>query len=198
MRTVCSWTVNGPLGRSDHQAATANFIQSNELEKIFRQFCNREFNDIEDDIAMSCLDKRALKIMEESVRLKDDHYELALPWKNTQPSLPKNKSIAVCRLMLLKKRLTKDSDLFQKYSAFMQDLLQKGYARKIPEEERHRQSNTTWYLPHHPVFHPQKPDKVRVVFDCAAECGGTSLNKELLQGPDLTNSLVGVLMRFRE
>ena len=98
MRTVWGWTVNGPLGRSDHQAATANFIQSNELEKIFRQFCNREFNDVEDDVAMSCLDKRALKIMEESVRLKDDHYELALPWKNTQPSLPKNKSIAVCRL----------------------------------------------------------------------------------------------------
>ena len=100
--------------------------------------------------------------------------------------------------MLLKKRLTKDSDLFQKYSAFMQDLLRKGYARKIPEEERHRQSNTTWYLPHHPVFHPQKPDKVCVTFDCAAACGGTSLNKELLQGPDLTNSLVGVLIRFRE
>jgi hypothetical protein len=100
--------------------------------------------------------------------------------------------------MLLKKRLTKDSDLFQKYSAFMQDLLRKGYASKTSEEERNRQSNTTWYLPHHPVFHPQKPDKVCVVFDCAAECVGTSLNKELLHGPELTNSLVGVLTRFRQ
>ena len=136
--------------------------------------------------------------MNESVQLKDGHYELALPWKNPQPSLPNNKPIAVRRLMLLKKRLTKDNDLYQKYSAFMQDLLQKGYARKLPEEKRCQQSNTTWYLPHHPVFHPQKPDKVRVVFDCAAEYGGTSLNKELLQGPDLTNSLVGVLTRFRQ
>lgn len=28
--------------------------------------------------------------------------------------------------------------------------------------------------------------------------GGTSLNKELLQGPDLTNTLIGVLLRFRQ
>ncbi len=73
--------------------------------------------------------------------------------------------------MLLKKRLLKDSDLFQKYSAYMQDLLQKGYARKLPEEERCKQSNTTLYLAHHLVFHPQKPDKVRIVFDCAVEYG---------------------------
>ena len=42
-----------------------------------------------------------------------------------------------------------------------------------------------------------KPGKIRVVFDCSAEFHGTSLNKELLPGPDLTNQLVGVLTRFR-
>lgn len=54
-----------------------------------------------------------------------------------------------------------------------------------------------WYLPHHPVYNPHKPDKVRVVFDCAANHHGISLNGALLQGPDLVNSLVGVLTRFR-
>ena len=47
-------------------------------------------------------------------------------------------------------------------------------------------------------MHPNKPEKVRVVFDCAAEYQGTSLNQQLLQGPDLANPLVGVLIRFRE
>ena len=45
---------------------------------------------------------------------------------------------------------------------------------------------------------PQKPDKVRVVFDCSAKYQGASLNDQLLQGPDLTNMLVGVLTRFRQ
>lgn len=78
----------------------------------------------------------------------------------------------------------------------MNDMVKKGYAEKIPKDEV-RQDGRIWYLPHHGVFHPQKPDKIRVVFDCSAEYKGEALNKHLLQGPDLTNKLVGVLARFR-
>ena len=35
-------------------------------------------------------------------------------------------------------------------------------------------------------------------FGCSAEYEGEALNKHLLQGPDLTNKLVGVLSRFRQ
>jgi hypothetical protein len=39
---------------------------------------------------------------------------------------------------------------------------------------------------------------VRVGKDGAACFGGTSLNDQLLQGPDINNMLVGVLTRLRE
>ena len=48
------------------------------------------------------------------------------------------------------------------------------------------------------MYHPSKPRKIIVVFDCSAQFAGKSLNQELLTGPDLTNSIIGVLTRFRQ
>ncbi|XP_073230045.1 uncharacterized protein [Porites lutea] len=157
-----------------------------------------EFNDSQFSIekGLSQDDNRALAIMEDSAELRGGHYEVALPWKVFPPDLPNNKIVAEHRLGLLKKRLLKDPQLHRKYSLFMDDLFDKGHAQKVPEGQR--EDSPSWYLPHHPVIHPQKPDKVRVVFDCAAKFQNVSLNQQILQGPDLTNSLIGVLTRFRE
>ena len=51
---------------------------------------------------------------------------------------------------------------------------------------------------HHTVTNPKKPDKVRVVFDCAAQFSGESLNDHLYTGPDILNSLIKILIRFRQ
>ena len=48
------------------------------------------------------------------------------------------------------------------------------------------------------MFHPQKQGKIRVVFDTASLHDGVSLNNQLLQGRDLTNNLLCILLRFRE
>ena len=49
-----------------------------------------------------------------------------------------------------------------------------------------------------PSSQPNKPSKVRVVFDCAARCSNVSLNDNLMTGPNLMSSLIGVLTGFRK
>ena len=200
-RTVLGWVLNGPLCRNEVQTPTKNFVQAdNRLNQLFESFCNMELNDVNYEpvgISMSQNDKRALEIMESTVKMVNGHYEIGLPWRNNPPHLQNNRQQASQRLRSLKKRLQHDPDLLDKYRRFMNDLLCKDYARKVDSQDP-GPLQTHWYLSHHPVFHPQKPDKVRVVFDCSAKYREASLNDQLLQGPDLTNTLIGVLTRFRE
>ena len=196
-RTIFGWVLNGPLGRKEPKVPTVNFVDANTtLSKQFEDYCNLEFNDssYEAKTSMSQNDMRSLGMMQDSVKFCSGHYEIALPWKNEPPHLVNNRYQAEHRLQMLKKRLQREATLHEKYKQFMADLLSKNYAREINKEE----TADAWYLPHHPVFHPQKPDKVRVVFDCSAKYRGSSLNDQLLQGPDLTSTLVGVLTRFRQ
>ena len=86
-------------------------------------------------------------------------------------------------------------DLYNDYKRFMAYIIDEGYARKVPVDLQ-KSSNVKWYIPHHGVYHPHKPGKV--VFDCSAKYRGKPLNDLLLKGPDLTNTLFGVLMRFRQ
>ncbi|XP_028404804.1 uncharacterized protein LOC114527371 [Dendronephthya gigantea] len=201
VRTICGWTINGPLGRNGSLNRSTNFIRADDvLNEQFKRFCNVEFSDstFDDKVEMSREDLRAVNILENSAELRGGHYELALPWKNSSPSLPNNRPVAEHRLALLKRRFNKDPKLFSRYAEVMDNLLDKGYATKVPATSMEMREETRWYLPHHPVINPNKPEKLRVVFDCAATYHGTSLNDQLLQGPDLTNGLIGVLIRFRQ
>ena len=124
------------------------------------------------------------------------HFQVGLPWRTNPPYLPNNRLMVERRAALLKKRLLKDKDLFSKYNATMNEYIQEGHGERVPTDELQPGDRPVWYLPHHPVTHPLKPEKVRVVFDCAAQFAHMSLKRQLLQGPDLTNNIVGVLTRF--
>lgn len=77
----------------------------------------------------------------------------------------------------------------------MSDLLIKGYAVQEPKKGNVSEDVQAWYVPHRSVASPKKENSV--VFDCAASYQGKLINRELLQSPDLTNSLIGVLTQFR-
>lgn len=77
----------------------------------------------------------------------------------------------------------------------MNEVIQKGHVEKVPEDQL-LDEGQVWYIPPYAVYHPRLKT-IRVVFDCAASFKATSLNNELLQGPDLSNTLLSVLLKFQ-
>ena len=53
-------------------------------------------------------------------------------------------------------------------------------------------------FPHHGIYHPRKPGKIWVVFDCSAEYNGMSINERSMSGPNLTNQIISILGKFRK
>ena len=154
----------------------------------------------DDTTTFSVEDRRFLEILEEGIkRNSDGRWVMPLPFKDKTPlHLPNNRPHCVRRLMSLKRKFEKESKLYMDYCEFMNKIISKGHASKVDDKTSESSSGKAWYLPHFPIYHPQKPDQVRVVFDCSDTFEGESMNKHLLQGPDLMNKLVGVLTRFRQ
>ena len=153
---------------------------------------NEEFGDINTALeeGMSIEDCKDKEIMDQSAILVNGHYQIRLPFRQEFPSLPDSLLTAEKRLMW------RDPVFHAKYSSVVEKYGTEGSSRQVPDDE-HVKLKPIWYLPHHVVWHPRKPEEPRVVFDCASNSGGTSLNEELLCGPENTSSLIGVILRFR-
>ncbi|KAL8559090.1 hypothetical protein ACOMHN_008278 [Nucella lapillus] len=147
--------------------------------------------------ALSQEDRQFLDIIETNVIInKAGHYEMPLPFKENTPVIADNRGAAFKRTMGLKQQFDKRPDYLADYVKFMNVILQRGDAELVPENEI--DISERWYIPHHGVYNPKKPGKIRVVFDCSAKHRGVCLNDLLLKGPDLISSLSGVLCRFRK
>ena len=112
--------------------------------------------------------------------------------------LPIQRNIGRIRSSSPEKAINRVPGREERYRSAIDDYVARGYARRLSELEAFKRSMATWYLPHHPVLNVIKPNKMRVVFDAAAQFDGISLNDRLCNGPDLTNNLVEILIRFRE
>ena len=135
-------------------------------------------------------DKRALEQLEKTTRLVDGRYEVGLPWAEDKATIENNYFLAHSQFCSLERRLEKDEPLKQRYEETINVDLQNGYVRKLDEKELDEtKDERQWYVPHHPVINPHKPEKVRRVCNAAAKYKGESLNDKLLAGPDLLQSL---------
>ena len=185
------------IGRHHFQVKTD--VRETGIKEIFDKMYNKEFAEVSftgsKKKEISQQDTKFMEILNEGAKLKDGHYQIPLPFKQEDVRLPCNKYQAAQRLSYLKRKFDKNEKFKADYIRFTEEIIVKGYARKSTMTAT---PGKTWYLPHHGVYHPNKPGKIRVVFDLSAEYKGTCLNEEPLPGPDLTNQIIGVLLRFRE
>ena len=187
---------------SNHHFVMEKAMKEVSLEKMFQRMYKNDFNEtstiklnsrvMKEAEEVSSEDRRFFRIAEEKITKAGEHYVVPLPFRNESLDMPNNRKQAMKRLMHLKDRFKRKPLHFADYKKFMDDLITKGYARK----ENTRPPGKTWFFPHHGVYHPNKPEKIRVVFDCGAKFDGQSLSKKLLTVPDLTNQIVGVFTGF--
>ncbi|XP_060596965.1 uncharacterized protein LOC132750912 [Ruditapes philippinarum] len=171
IRSLLGWSIIGPAGKSTLQTAVnVNFQQSLSVHDQIDKLWNTDFPDMKLDsgVGMSQEDRRARSLMENSITLENGHYKLGLPWRDKGVHLPNNKSMALKRFDHLKRKLGKNEELYTLYKNTMEGYIEQGYAERLLETGLN-DDRRVWYLPHHPVINPKKPNKVRIVFDCAAK-----------------------------
>lgn len=197
--TPLGYTVEGERVVSDETVLFVGSQSDTRMERKLTEFIEGEQFGLQPDqcvVAESDENRRARRMMEESTKQRaDGRYEVGLLWKSDDIQLPNNRDQAVDRCRSFMKKLDRNPLLRDKVMEVMASHVKNGYARRVASAVS--VPGRVWYLPVFNVHNPAKPDKVRLVYDAAAVYKNVSLNSVLLTGPDLTVSLIHVLLRFR-
>ena len=113
-------------------------------------------------ICVGCL---FLESMDKSAQLQDGHYSLKMPVRNDQLTLPNNLCMVKQRLLGLKRKFWKDELFHKAYNSFITNVIQKGYAEEVPQQQLDCGNGKVGYIPDHSVRHRRR-GTFRMVFSC--------------------------------
>ena len=174
-------------------------IDLNQLHDLIRCSFSLDSIGISNKPRQNIEELRAVNILNDSAELVDGQWWVNLPWKRDNLVMPDSYPVALKRLNSVERKMSSSSEYETRYRERIEHLIKNNYARQLTEAECRFDSKVdhVWYLPHFGVDNPNKR-KLRLVFDAAAKSDDKSLNDFLLQGPDLLQSLYGIMFRFRE
>lgn len=128
----------------------------------------------------------------------EGRYIVKMPLKDDPNCLGESRDIALKRLDALWIRLARDPHYLKLYRDFIHQYEQLGHMKEIVVEEDN--SETSYYMPHHGVYRPEKSStKLRVVFNASnPTSNGLSLNSLQYNGGLVQNDLFAIMISFRE
>ncbi len=134
---------------ADRLLVTVNRIAVMKLEELWKQQFKADFPETvhEEQMAMSKEDHQFMDFMSHSAKLINGHYYIGLPFRNAEVVMPLNRRIVEQRSLSLQKRFKVNPSVHADYTAFMEDVIQKGYAEKVPVAELERCDGRLWYIP---------------------------------------------------
>ena len=199
VRTKLGWMLSGPLPQEETAKLATESSVAADVDPLADEVSMESYASNCSVSGRSKEDERALEMLKTTTKFDGERYEVEPLWKDAKPHWPNNYNSAVSQLKSLEHRLKKDENLKQRYKETNDVDVQKGFVRILDEAEfENTKAGLQWYVPHLPVLNPNKPDKVRRVCNAASKFGGVSLNDNLMAGPDLLQSLIGIIFRFRE
>ena len=78
-------------------------------------------------------------------------------------------------------------------------MLNRNVAKKLTDEEIANYKGPVYFIPHHGIYKSTSSStSLRIVFNSSCSFMGSKINDYWAKGPDMLNSLIGVLLRFRE
>lgn len=158
VKTLLGWVINGPLNMNGDGSLGAVQVNRISIEDLLVQQYNQDFVEqhYDDKREMSVEDQQFMDIVSSSAVLEDGHYSMKLTFRKANVSMPFNKAVAQQRAQHLLKKYKKDQKFFGEYKDFMQDIIGKGYAEVVPQDQLQHESGKVWFIPHHGVYHPHK------------------------------------------
>ncbi|KAL0829434.1 hypothetical protein ABMA28_004206 [Loxostege sticticalis] len=196
------WLISGKIRQADSHKHNVIVTHAKlELDQLLRQFWEVE-EQIPHTKKLTPLEVQCEEYFKEThTRNEDGRYVVRLPFNENPPTnLGSTKDLAVRRLQQMERRFTRDPSFKQEYHKFMTEYESQGHMEKVPVNEKERNTNLTYYLPHHAVLRPTSlSTKLRVVFDgSAAPETQKSLNDELLIGCSLQPDIRDLITRWRQ
>ncbi|XP_036346710.1 uncharacterized protein LOC118756026 [Rhagoletis pomonella] len=200
--TELGWVVFGPVSKCSPSPITCLFVNSSRDEALHDMvadfFETESFGVRPSPPIESEADIRARAMLESTTCRVGPRFQTGLLWKHDDVQLPDSYGMALNRLRIVERKMSRDVGFAVAYKQIIDSYLEKGYARRLATSEYASSTPRTWYLPHFAVVNPNKPFKLRIVFDAAAEVNGISLNSRLLKGPEEYKPQPSILFRFRE